>query len=72
MSTITQCVNTYLATGAVAGRDLAAGIERGSDFKVTNCDLNSVHHWVSEGLVGPNAQGEGADGGAGVVLLVLS
>jgi hypothetical protein len=31
-----------------------------------------MHHWVGEGVVGADAQGEGADGGAGVALLVFS
>ena len=31
-----------------------------------------VHHRVGDGVVGADAQGEGADGRAGVALLVLS
>ena len=33
---------------------------------------DSMHHWVGDGVVGADAEGEGADGGAGVALLVLT
>lgn len=30
-----------------------------------------MHHWVGEGFVAADAEGKGADGGAGVALLIF-